>query len=106
MAIYNRLLTQYTNLFVHLLTEDIMKNVFHCNSNDITWENIVIAIVMTAAFVRHVTDGGLSDSLVKKLINGLATAMSSIDDKTVCRLGGWVSVHLKLKLPQAIIPKM
>lgn len=67
-----------------------MNVVFKYNTKRLTWDSIVLAIVMTSMFARHCADGNKNPDYILAIFNGLYLAM----DYLKClaeRLGGWVS---------------
>ena len=60
----------------------------------ISWEKIVLCIVMTATFVRHSADGNRSLECIKALFDGLLELMKVYITK-IPELGGWVRLFIK-----------
>lgn len=65
--------------------------VFKNSPARVTWDNIVLAIVMTATFVRHATDGNRSPHCIEALVIGLTIAMERLKTSVAKQLTGWVS---------------
>lgn len=57
-----------------------------------------MAVVMTTTFVRHVLDGGQCTANVKRLFNGLDSAIVCLGDAQAKQLGGWVSDAMRFDL--------
>ena len=67
-----------------------MCQVFGYQPSAATWDEIVMSIVMTASFVRHLTDGKLCSQYIKSLLDGLQWVIKRLGESKIRCLGGWV----------------
>ena len=76
--------------YVLYFTDDVICVIFRCNTSCYTWESLMLAVLMTVAYVRHCSDGRMCAEYIRNLLEGLRCVIQRLDNSKH-NLGGWVS---------------
>ena len=76
--------------YMWYFTDDVICVIFRCNTSCYTWESLMLAVLMTVAYVRHCSDGRMCAEYIRNLLEGLRCVIQRLDNSKQ-NLGGWVS---------------
>ena len=79
-----------TMRYMLYFTDDVICVIFRCNTSCYTWESLMLAVLMTVAYVRHCSDGRMCAEYIRNLLEGLRCVIQRLDNSKQ-NLGGWVS---------------